>query len=286
MPAPSRVLLTAFIQNVQAEHRVAAATIEAYTLDLTMLARWASGQHKDLGDLGADDLVHHLEQRRKQGVRPATLARHLSSYRRFYSFLVGQGVVATNPLTCVEGMRVSRNVQQLLSNPTVALLMRPPVQGPDDEAGVAYRRQRDHAIICMLFGTGLAISAIRQLRWQQIDVQRRIVTMPPGNGTLQVYPLDDALLAALATLRVRIAAVGLVRMNTPFCFPTAAGRPMTRQGFGQVIQRWAQLCGAREPVTPSAIRHAGLAHQAAQSSLRRAISHEAPEPDHVGHHIT
>lgn len=276
VPAPpSRVLLAAFIQRVQEEHRVTVPTIEAYTLDLTVLARWASGQHKGLGDLGTHELVRYLDQRRKHGVRPTTLARYLSSYRRFYSFLLAEGVVAANPAACVEGMRVTRNAQPLLSNTTIARLMRPPVQG-SEHAGAGYRTQRDHAIVCMLFGTGLAISAVRQLRWQQVDAQKRIVSLALRKGSPQVFPLDDALLAALATLRVRIAA-GFVHLDTPFCFPTAAGQPMTRQGLGQVVQRRAQECGVRESVTPSAIRHAGRAHQAVRWSLRPAISHEALE---------
>lgn len=266
VPAPSRVLLAAFIQHVQERYRVAVPTIEAYTLDLTMLARWAFGQHKGLGDLGADDLVRYLDERQKQGIRPATLARHLSSYRRFYSFLVDQGVVSVSPVARVEGMRVLRRAQQLLSDPAIALLMQSPVQD-SDHAGADYRAQRDHAIVCMLFGTRLPVSAIRQLRWEQLDVQRRIVSVFLRNGSLRVSPLDDALLAALAALRSRIAITGFARLDTPFCFPTAAGRPMTRQALGHVIQRRAQACGVREPVTPSAIRQAGLAQQAGRRSL-------------------
>lgn len=281
VPEPSRLLLTAFIQRVQEEQQVAAPTIEAYTLDLTMLARWASGQKKGLHDLGTDNLISHLDQRRMQGVRPATLARHLSSYRRFYSFLVDQGVIAVSPLARVEGMRVTRRAQQLLSDPTIALLMQSPAQD-SDHAGADYRAQRDHAIVCMLFGTRLPVSAIRQLRWQQIDVQRRIVSVFLRNGSLGVFPLDGALLAALAALRSRIAVTGFARLDIPFCFPTAAGRPLTRQALGQLIQRWAHACGVQEPVSASAIRQAGLARQADRWSRRPVVRHKAAEQQHAG----
>ncbi|MFZ1625837.1 MAG: tyrosine-type recombinase/integrase, partial [Gammaproteobacteria bacterium] len=144
--------------------------------------------------------------------------------------------------------------------------------------------QRDHAIVCMLFGTRLPVSAIRQLRWEQLDVQRRIVSVFLRNGSLRVSPLDDALLAALAALRSSLAVTAFARLDMPFCFPTAAGRSMTRQALGHVIQRRAQACGVREPVTPSAIRQAGLAHQAGRRSLSPAISPEVPERHHAGRH--
>lgn len=281
MPEPSRALLTAFIQRMQEEQRFAAPTIEAYTLDLTALARWASGQQKGFRELGTDDFIHYLDQRREQGVQTATLARQLCSYRRFYSFLLSQGVVAADPVARIEGIEVTRNTQPLLSSPSIALLLRSPVHRADEQAGAGYRKRRDHAMICMLFASSLAVSAIRELRWQHIDAQQRIVTMPLRNGSLRAVPLDDTLLRALAALR--IAAAEFVSLDAPFCFPTAAGYPMTRQALGQLVQRWAQECGVRESVTASAIRQAGLVRQAGRWKLRPAIRHEAPELPQVGH---
>lgn len=272
-PAPDLSLqwLGLFTKQTLEERRVSASTVEAYTLDLTTLSGWAAGQKKDLLGLTTADLNRYINQRLAQGTHPSTLARHLCSYRRFYAFLLSHGVLAANPAAAVDGPEVIRSEPRLVPDEVLGVVLRAPRRRYQSPAS-GYRAHRDHALVCMLYGTSLAISDIRLLLWQQIDEQGHVIRVPLRNREVRSCAVDVRLLVALKALRGRAATPDVGQADTPYCFPTAAGLPMTRQGLYQVVRKWAQECGLEEIVTPSGLRQTGLAHHAGQRRVRPVLT--------------
>lgn len=260
-----------FAQRTLEERRVRASTLEAYTLDIAMLSRWAVGQQKGLLCLDAGDLTRYLNERLEQGTNPSTLARHLSSCRRFYAFLINEGALAANPAAAVPAPRVTRHEPRLVPDDVLGKLLRPRFR-PDVSPISAYRTRRDHAIVWMLYGTSLGISDIRLLRWPQIEEQWHVIRVPLRNGEARSFVLDARLLAALKALRGHVATAGFDQVDSSYCFPTACGMPMTRQALCHVVRKRGQDCGCEAVVTPSALRQTGRAHQAQRRSLRPALA--------------
>lgn len=160
--------LALFTRSALGERHVSASTLEAYTLDLAMLSRWAAARDADLLELTPTDLTRYVVERAAQGVQLSTLARHLSSFRRFLSFLLSHGAIAGNPAATVPVPRALRPRSGLIRDDVLRSLLRAPRRQFPSPAS-AYQAERDHAIVCMLYGTGLGISDVRLLRWQQID---------------------------------------------------------------------------------------------------------------------
>jgi len=258
-----------FTRSALRERQVSASTLEAYTLDLAMLSRWAAGLGMDLLELSSADLTRYVAERAAQGIQLSTLARHLSSFRRFYSFLVNHAAIARSPAEDVPVPHPLRPRAGLVRDDVVRSLLRAPRrQFPSPAA--AYRAQRDHAIVCMLYGTGLGISDVRLLRWQQVDAHWRVVRAPLRSGAQRSFGLDATLLGLLKALHGSAEANGLNVANSGYCFPAASGLPMTRQALCHVVRRWASECGQAQPVTPSAIRQTGRAHQSGRRLARLA----------------
>lgn len=259
-PARSDVDWVAFFrENSLGGRHLSASTVEAYTLDLAMLSRWAAGQGQSLLELDTAALRDYVIDRTAHGTRLSTLARHLSTYRRFYSVLVGHGVLAVNPAAAVLVPKAPRLQPSLVGEAAVRSLLLPPPAHFLPPAS-AYRVRRDHAIVCMLYGAGLGVSDVRLLRWQQIDEQGCVVRASSGTGARRSVVLDPALPVLLTALR-RSAAMNTFNLaGSPYCFPTTTGLPMTRQALCHAVRRWAIDRGLAQVVTPSALRQAGRAN--------------------------
>jgi site-specific recombinase XerD len=260
-----------FIQEARDEGRLRASTIAAYAMDLAMTFRWAADQQLDLTELTTADLMRYAVERAIEGVLPSTIARNLSTCRCFYAFLVRRGVVAANPATGVVLPRVASCQPAVLSAEVVHRLLRLPGQGRFGVA--AWRARRDHAIVCMLYGTRLRVSEVRLLRWQQIDADRRLVRIPTVDGGSRSRILDASLLALLTSLRDGAAGAGFEWSETPYCFPSASGLPMTRQALCHVVRKWGAERGDDPSVTPSALRRTGRATRSG-----RGVTRLAPAP--------
>ncbi len=268
-PGVAEQWLRLFAQFAREERRVSASTLEAYALDMAMLSRWAAGQRKDLLGLTTGDLTRYITQHREQGSHPSTLARHLSSYRCFYAFVMSQGALAINPAAAVLVPQVIRQEARRVPDDVLRALLRPPALRYPSPVS-AYRARRDHTIVCMLYGTSLGISDIRLLCWRQIDEQWQVIRVPLRNGEVRSFVFDGTLLAGLKALRSLAANTGLDDVDNPYCFPTASGLPMTRQAFCHVVRKWARQRGRVEAVTPSALRQAGRVYQGQRRRLRPA----------------
>ena len=282
-PSPARPdveWIALFTQNALTERQVSASTLEAYTLDLAMLSRWAAGQDLGLLTLTTTDLTRYVVERAAQGTQLSTLARHLSSYRRFFSFLVGHGAIRSNPAAAVLVPQALRQASGLVRDDILRVLLQPP-RAQFNSTGAAYRAQRDHAIICVLYGTGLGISDVRLLRWEQIDEDWQIVRVPLRNGSLRSVVLDGPVLNALRALHEVVVTHTFVQAHSAYCFPTASGLPMTRQALCHMVRKWASECGEDQVVTPSALRQTGLAHQLTRRPSRRVPAVASGSPAHV-----
>lgn len=256
--APRRDWAALFVQDAREERRLSARTIEAYAIDLGLASRWATDQHMDLAGLTTADLRRFFVERAREGVLPSTIARHLSSFRGFYSFLHRHGVITTNPAMAVAAPRVARRQPSLLGVDIMASLLQPP--GHRRSEFSAYRARRDHAIVCMLYGTNLGVSQVRLLRWQQVDTDRQVIWIAPVNAVQRSPGLDDTLLPVLTSLREFVSKAGLDWTESPYCFPTTSGLPMTRQALCYAVRKWGSEHGEDLCLTPSLLRRTGRAH--------------------------
>jgi site-specific recombinase XerD len=272
-PAPEAVRgvhwAARFTQRVLAEQRVSASTLAAYTMDTAMVSRWAARQQLDLPWLTTADLNRYVTERLLEGTNRSTLARHIYSCRCFYAFLVQEGVIGTNPAVSVVVPRVLRQAASLVPDDVLRAVLRAPVRQLSSPLAT-YRARRDHAIVCTLYGTGLGISDVRLLCWQQIDEPGAAIRVPLAGRKVRSFGLDNVLLSVLKSLRHVMAETDLDPADCAYCFPTTSGLPMTRQGLCQVVRKWAAECGRSEIVTPSALRKTGLTHASERRRLRPA----------------
>lgn len=257
-----------FTVHLQQEGRVSASTLAAYSLDLGMVGRWAADRRQALLALSAPDLADYVADRLAGGAHPSTVARHLSSCRRFYAYLAGHGVIAGNPASTV---LIKRPPVPATGGPLqddlLQALLRTPHQ-PDEPGPAAFRIRRDHAIVCMLHGAPLRVSQVRLLRWTEIDVARCVARTLGRGGVPGTVRLDPRLVTLLCELRQCLLAAGFEFLDTSYCFPSASGGPLTRQGLCQVVHRWAATHGGSRSITPSGLRQAGQAPGAGRRQAR------------------
>jgi integrase/recombinase XerD len=260
-----------FRRRLLNDRRASSSTLEAYTLDIAMLSRWATGRQQDLLCLTTTDLARYVSQRLEQGTHRSTLSRNISSCRRFYAFLIEEGAMATNPAASVVVAQTARQQPPLIPNDTLRILLRPPAR-EFSTCISAYRRRRDHAIVCTLYCSLLGISDVRLLRWEQIDELAGIIRVPVRGGRVRSYEFDARLLTVLEALRTCMATTDLDRAGGAYCFPTASGLPMSRQALCCVVQRFARDCGHAGVLTPSSLRQTGRAHGTERRRLESALA--------------
>ncbi len=244
-------LVEGFLDSLLTESRLRAHTLDGYGRDIAAFARYLGG--RGLAGAARIDVTGFLAAEVLAGRRPRTGARRLSALRRFYRYLLAEGILSEDPTEGIEGPRLGINLPTTLSEDEVERLL----AAPGDATPEA---RRDRAMLEVLYATGLRVSELVTLRLTEIDGQAGIVRVVGKGGRERLVPLGEAAQVALADY-LRDARPAFTKgAPSAAVFLTRRGAPMTRQAFWSNIKRYAVKAGVQTPVSPHTVRHAFATH--------------------------
>jgi len=245
--------LLRFLDAVWTERGLSANTLAAYRADLTALGRWLEAQHSALLKASRIELLGFIAARVEGGSRPRSTARQLSSFRRFYRFMVREGLIAADPTAQIAMPKIGRSLPKSLSEAEVdALLEAPTVSDP--------LGHRDRTMLEVLYATGLRVSELVSLKHSQVNLHQGVMRVVGKGNRERLIPLGDEAVGWLQQFvqgpRVEI----LLERQTDYLFPTRRGDRMTRQAFWHIIKRYSKKAGVDKELSPHTLRHAFATH--------------------------
>ena len=246
-------LIERFVDTLWLERGLSANTLAAYRSDLLGLANWLEQQTIPLQQAGRADLQHYLQQRGQHGAKPRSMARLLSSMRRFYRFLLRERLIVDDPSARIEPPRLGRGLPGSLTEAEVEALL----DAPDVTTA---RGIRDRTMLEVLYATGLRVSELTGLVLGQVNLQQGLVRVIGKGSKERLVPLgEEAQLWLERYLREgRGQLMGSIA--TDVLFPGNRQTAMTRQAFWQHIKRYAVQAGILKPLSPHTLRHAFATH--------------------------
>ena len=246
---PFESMLAQFLDRQQ----LSPGTRSAYRGDLE---RYLEGLHRqgvgDLQSVTGELLRRTLAQLAGAGLSPATVARNLSSIRRFHRFLLLEGVCRSDPTEDLVAPEVERRSPEVLPVEDVETLL-------DSVTGDAPLELRNRAILELLYAAGLRVSELIALERSWLQLEEALVRVRAG-GKPRAVPLGRQAVLALRRYE-ESGRPGLVSgPGCPAFFANAAGRPLSRMGVWKIIRSAADAAGITGRVSPGVLRHSFASH--------------------------
>ncbi|HUK01818.1 MAG TPA: site-specific tyrosine recombinase XerD [Steroidobacteraceae bacterium] len=247
-PAVSR-----FLDAVWMERGLSANTLAAYRADLTALSRWLAERSVPMARTSRSDLQDFIAWRVRAGARPRSTARQLSSFRRFFRYLVREAVIREDPTAQIAMPKIGRSLPKSLTEEEVeALLGAPQVNDP--------LGNRDRAMLEVLYATGLRVSELVNLRHAQVNLNQGVIRILGKGNRERLIPLGEEAVKWLSEFGRGPRGEILLERQTEYLFPTRRGDRMTRQAFWHIIKRYARKAGVSKDLSPHTLRHAFATH--------------------------
>ncbi|MGY6662348.1 MAG: tyrosine recombinase [Glycocaulis sp.] len=263
-----------FLDMLSAERGAAANTLAAYGHDLddagTRLARFGVA----LNDASPADLERLMQTLAADGLSPATAARRLSALKRYYRFLLKEGVRSDDPTAGHKGPKQARALPKILSEAEVGRLF----DAADTIEGPAGLRLR--AALELLYAGGLRVSELVTLPLAAFSrAERYLVVTGKGNKD-RIVPLTPSALEAVDAYR-GVREDFLPGKASPlraraerylFCSASAKAGHLTRERFAQMLSGLAVRAGLDPArVSPHVLRHAFATHLLANGADLRSL---------------
>ena len=162
------------------ERRLAASTIAGYGRNLNFVRRSYQGEWPGWVHLSTAQIRAFFVRRQKEGVSVATTRYQATTLRRFYHYLLEQGLVDQNPLVGIQFDEVGGARGNL---PNYQLLMESIEQ--NSKRATLLERVATYLVI----ETGMRTGELIALCWGQVDVTMKMVLIKGEDHTERDVPL-------------------------------------------------------------------------------------------------
>ena len=257
--------------ELDAVRRLAPATIRGYRSDLDDLAR-RLGRTTALDHVDLEDLRDWLWDCSRRGNARATLARRVASARAFFSWAADAGLIAVDPALRLTGPRRDRTLPAVAPADTLVDVLAHQAEAAASGEPVAVR---DHAILELLYASGMRVSELCALRPGDVDESARTARVVGKGDKERVVPFGAPAARAIAVYRS--TGRPALRRRAPDdrgaerLFLGARGGPLGPRSVYRLVS--ARVGGAlQNPATgPHALRHSAATHMLDGGADLRAV---------------
>jgi len=251
--APALPEIDAFCDHLWLHDGLAPASLAAYRRDLTAWAQWL-GDLRPLMSATRADVDAWLASQYHAKAKATSVARRLSSLRRFYRLAVERGALREDPTARARPPKRPRRLPKSLSEAQVeALLAAPDLSTP---LGV-----RDRAMLETLYATGFRVSELCSLRFVHLSLDAGVARVLGKGSKERLVPLGEEAIDWVERYRREVRPSLAKGAKDDHVFLTARGGPLTRQAFWALVKRYAPRAGiATAALSPHVLRHAFATH--------------------------
>ena len=251
-----------FLDYLHHERGLSPRTRAAYERDLDLYS--AELKHLDLQDpckVNEHQVRSIIARLHRRGLGPRSLQRLLSAVRSFYRWLMREGLAEHNPATAVKAPKAPAKLPSIMDSDAVTQLL-----DIKEDSPLAIR---DKAIMELFYSSGLRLSELATLRWDQIDPASGLITVTGKGNKTRVVPIGSYAAKALAAWRkVRGNFAGF---EEPHIFVSNRGTPISTRTIQSRIRHWAKKQGLPQQVYPHLLRHSFASHMLESSGDLRAV---------------
>ena len=244
------VMMNDYLQHLKLERGLSVNTLTSYRRDLTEFSLFTKGL--DPRQVPPTEISRYIGELTKSGRKPATVARKISSLKQFFKYLKDGVIIKESPVTPFAAPRIARYHPHYLSVHDVeTILAAVDITTPSGK--------RDRAILELLYGSGLRISELINLRSSDIEMEAGFIRVLGKGNKERLVPLGDYSKQALEVyLDYRDQMTR--GSKSKFVFVSRLGERFSRVGLWKIVKKTVLKAGITKNVTPHTFRHSFATH--------------------------
>ena len=257
-------------------------SVLAYELDFKRLQTYMEEHHIDVVHATFDDLQAFVFETFKQIKSAKTQARLLSSIHSFYRFLLYHHYIEQDPSELLEMPRVEKHLPEVLSLEEIDAMI-----AQIDMS--KHEGHRNRAIIEMLYGSGLRVTELTELRLSNIyrkEGYMRILGKGSKQRLVPISPVADEQFGYWLHDRSQL---DIKPEASDIAFLNHYGRQLTRAMIFTIVKRLAEAAGIRKTISPHTLRHSFATHLLQNGAdlriIQQLLGHESIVTTEIYTHV-
>ncbi len=276
--------IKAFRDFLRNERNFSEHTVSGYIADMSRLAeffdkRGLSGP----SDLSRQDARVFLLELEESGLSKRSVARKISCFRSFYSYLIRKKQAQKNPWAAISLPKLAKKLPGFLYPEEIDILL----GAPDMKTAAGLR---DKAVLEMLYASGMRVSELVKLNMSDVDKDDGEILVSGKGSKERIVLIGSSAISALKDYirsgRPKLAS----KAGNRALFLNRSGGRLTVRSVERMIQKHLKSGGITKKITPHSLRHSFATHMLERGadlrSVQELLGHASLSTTQIYTHIT
>lgn len=258
-------IIDEFIDFIRIEKGLSQNTIQSYLRDLKQYDTYLNDKKiSHIDNVDRTVIQKYFQKLKEEGKSSKSIARLAATIRSFHQFALREKYAVKDPTILIESPKYEQKLPDVLSIKEVDQLL-------TFENTTKDRDIRDKVMLELLYGTGVRVSELIQLRVEDINLTMGFVRVFGKGNKERIIPLGDQLIRLLKHYILDVRINLLKKVDTDILFLNARGTALTRQGFWKILKKIGVERGISKTLTPHTLRHSFATHLLENGADLRAV---------------
>ena len=243
-----------FKNYLKLERGLSINSIKSYEYDLNLFKNFiVSNQISETPisckpDTLKDYLYNNLSNKKSR-----SQARSISALKSYFNYLIFEGHIQKSPISDIESPKLEKKLPEVLTETEITKLIES--YNLNDNFG-----QRNRTIIEVLYGTGIRVSELINLKLSNIFFKENIMKITGKGNKERFVPIGNI---ALSEIKVYLKIRNKKNIDSKFSdivFLNRYGRGLTRSMIFKIISDSYKRVGLDKKISPHTLRHSFATH--------------------------
>ncbi len=247
-------LIDSFISYIRHEKRYSDHTIISYKTDLLQFADFLfqTYEEKSLASVNHNMARSWVVALIEANINPKSVNRKIASLKAFYKFLLRGKKVDKNPTLKIKAPKVKKSLPVFVSESGITELL-DQFEYPDGFTGI-----RDKLVIELLYGTGIRLSELLNLKEQQIDILNGTIKVKGKGNKERIIPLNSSLIHLIKDYQS--IKTNEFNNNLAWLIVSDKGSKSYPMLIYRIVKKYLNLVTTDEKKSPHVLRHTFATH--------------------------
>jgi len=250
MKANLKNIKTEFLSYIKSERGFSGHTLESYKNDIGVFIDYCStifsGYTIDLDLIDTNTIRRfignemekvYITKKEKRSYHSKTIARRLAAIKSLFNYLYNFEKIKDNPAMHLRTPKTDKNLPVIVRENDIVSLMEEPIKNPITNE---IEGERDHAILEMLYATGLRLSELLSINICDIDRKNESVKVMGKGGKERIVPIGKVALNSIENYLKKLGKSIRSNYEDPL-FVNKKGKRLPKRTLQRRIKKYLEV---------------------------------------------
>lgn len=272
-----------FIEFLRIEKRYPDTTLISYERDLKAYSRYLEDKHLSYINISREEIRNFLKYLDSMQYAKTSISRNLSALRSFYSFLIRENKLKTNPFKTIKNPKKEKKLPNFLQPDELNKIF--DTIDCASDLGI-----RNRLIVELLYATGIRLSELTNIKIKDIDFAAKEIRIK-GKGNKERIVFFGEYAEKYLHLYINTSRKNLLnKKQTDTLLLNNRGDALSNRGVEQIVDKIVLNAALKHHISPHILRHTFatdlLNNGADLKSVQELLGHSSISTTQIYTHIT